>query len=63
MPTKLPQRAAEAEPMNALSEIETEAALALGAPVGVTVQSWKHVGVGVGRAWRAAQVAGLASQK
>jgi sulfate transport system ATP-binding protein len=39
MPTRSPQSAAEDDTMNALSDISTEAALALGAPVGVTIEN------------------------
>src|SRR5947207_357951 len=39
MPTKSPQPAAEADSMNALSDIATEAAISLGAPVGVTIEN------------------------
>src|ERR1044071_5506182 len=39
MPTRSPQSAAEDKTMNALSDISTESALALGAPVGVTIEN------------------------
>src|SRR3954453_2763453 len=39
MPTKLPPPAAEDEPMNALSDVAAESLIALGAPVGVTIEN------------------------
>jgi sulfate transport system ATP-binding protein len=39
MPTKSPPPAAEDEPMNALSDVAAESSIALGAPVGVTIEN------------------------